>query len=636
MSQQVREILEELPPYQGDQRMITRRQDTFDIIREILRKHKATMAHYDAICEQHWKGSPEETARGLYMFLKSHAPYRVEPTLKQTVKTPAAILSERHTFGNDCKHYASYIVGVGEALRRRGYPVKSFYRFASYTKGSKNPGHVFGVFVCDGKEFWIDPVPEIPGFNSRQVQPVFTTDRMPPMSKNGSRIGSLYDISGISNDDRISGHKAPHWLDQLHNLQHGHHQEPMHVQTAQRRPGMMRHAGQHTRPLERPFASSSGSSSTTSFVPAAVAPMSGYHGHHVHWLDQPKPHEHYDADINENLIGKAKKKKKGIHLKIKAPHLKIKAPKIKIPHIKIQPGKLLLKVSLAPARGSFLLLTEINMFDLAVKMWDKAAKDQNSAAWKKLTAEWTKLGGKSAALLKSIKKGVNTHNKLHKKNKVSGEIFDFYTAEMQPSYRIGIVAAAPAAIAAAAPIIAALTNLLKSFGINTKKAADDGDAATKKVAGKHNKHKDNTDDTGDTTHDDGTVTAAGTDENGDQAIHIKDVAGAADADSGAGPDEPTPGPTAGGGGGGNNMATGSDDSSGDDTPAAASKALVTTSGGDDDDNTPAPGESGFTAMLDKVKVFVGDHKVYFIGGAIVMAALIVFKIVHKPGKKRRR
>lgn len=606
MSREVIDILEDLPPYQGDQRMITRRQDTFDIIREILRKHKGTMAHYDAICEQHWKGNPQATAQGLYNFLKSHAPYRVEPTLKQTVKTPAAILSERLTFGNDCKHYASYIVGVGEALRRRGYPVKSFYRFASYTRGSKNPGHVFGVFVIDGKEFWIDPVPEIPGFNARTPVPSYTTDRMPPMSKNGSRIGSLYDISGISNEDRISGRHA-HWLDQM---DHAHKawlhpvnkNMPAEMRMQQRRDPL----GRELQPVQR------------------YAPQQGHTHQHLHWLDQPKPH-YYDLDVNSNLIGKAKKKHP---IKIHAPHLKIHAPKIKvkIPHIKIQPGKILLTATLAPARGSFLLLTEINMFDLGVKMWEKAAKDQNGANWKKLAAEWKKLGGKPNALLKSIKKGVNTHNKLHSKKKISGEIYDFYSGGMaEPSYGIGVVAAAPAAIAAAAPIIAALTNLLKSFGINTNKAKADSADALSTVAKKHNKHGKNTDDNGDTTHDDGTVTSADQTSDGNQVLNIKDVPGAKDADNGSGPDAPTPGPTAGG-----------SDAGGDDSSAPA-----TIDDGDStisDDNVPATKKGGgaFADTLESVKLFISDHKVYFIGGAIAIAALIIFKIVHKPAKGRGR
>lgn len=222
-------LLGQLPPYQAHQRTIERRQDTFDIIREILRKHKDTAPHYDRIAVNHWRGNVPDTVTDLYYWAKKHLPYRAEATNMQTVKTPAAILRERHDFKNDCKHYASYIVGVGEALRRQGFPVKCFYRFGSYNKGRRAPGHVFAVFVHDGREIWCDPTPEVGGFNKRYIVPCYTTDKHPPMAKREmGGIGSLYDITGVDSSPipsnkiivgmsptRIIVGTSGHWTDML-------------------------------------------------------------------------------------------------------------------------------------------------------------------------------------------------------------------------------------------------------------------------------------------------------------------------------------------------------------------------------------------------------------------------------------
>lgn len=575
MSQRVDLILDVLPEYQGDKRLVKRRQDTFDIIREVERKHRKTIGDYNAICQEHWRGDAARTARDIYDFLKSNVPYHVEPTLTQTVKTPAAILEERLTFGNDCKHYASYAVGVMQALERMGYPIRSFYRFASYNQGKRNPGHVFAVCVANGREIWIDPVPEIGGFDRRETSPIYHEDRIPPMSKSTS-IGSLYDISGIGNDARVNGphHRPMHWLDEM--------------------------AQMRSRPHLR---------------------MPGHQHTHHHNQDQIFHQRGSAPERVGDMDEISGKKKHGLH--IKAPHIKIKAPKIKLPHIKIEPGKLLLKVTMAPSRGSFLLLTEVNMFNLAVNLWKHAAHDTSSAGWKKLSGEWKHLGGKPAALMTAIKKGLNTHNKLHPHAQVHG-LPDMYS--MVSGYNAGEMAIGNpgivAAIAAAAPVIAALKNILKGFGMDPDKMNKSSQDAQDTVAKNHNKKhgkEDATDDDGDTTHDDGTKTSAKTNEDGTQELHIKDVPGAKDADDN----------------------TGGHDDKGDYT--GEKKPAKKDAGGDGDDeddksDLPAPKkpDSLFHRMLNDTVNFIGDHKMWFIGGGIAIAAIIILPKLFHHGPKRRR
>ena len=212
-------LLNNLPEYRGENILVTRQQETFDIIKEIMAMHENCVNHYDNIALYHWRGNPLHTAQHLFYFLRNNVPYKEEKTQRQTVKEPQAILAERLTFGNDCKHYASYIVGVCEALRRLGYPIKSFYRFASYSKHNKTPGHVFSVAVIDGREYWIDPVPQIGGFDCRKIKPVYSIDKIAPMAK---KVGSLYKVGNLpKNWHLIKEHR--YGSGSSHGGGHGHH-----------------------------------------------------------------------------------------------------------------------------------------------------------------------------------------------------------------------------------------------------------------------------------------------------------------------------------------------------------------------------------------------------------------------------
>ncbi len=599
MTPDINMIIAKLPPYQGKKRLITTRQDTHDIIREILDLHRRTGADYDRIAPAFWKGDVKGTAENLYYFARKHIPYQVEHTLTQTVKRPEAILAEREKFGNDCKHYASFIVGIAEALRRKGFPVKCFYRFASYNPKNRAPGHVFAVFVDHGKEIWVDPVPEIGGFDRRARQPFFITDKMPPMSKNGSSIGSLYEISGIPIETTkivagydptaiISGHR--HWLDELHPQNRLNKAKQMlHKRGIPLPPGMN-----------------------------GTYDISGY--------------------PEDSISGrKGPKKKRGLKIKIK-------------------PGKLLAKFGLGPSRNAFLLLVKLNTFHLATKMWTKAARDRNSAAWKKLAGQWEKMGGKADKLYKEIKRGVNTFNKLHPKHRISmsgiddmgsmdniGESIDgpemegmgmpddigYYHDDMsigdilcfvhdnhahrmrRSGRRIGVAPAVAAAgvIAAAAPVLKALMGILKSFGVNTSKAGAAADEDTRNLAEAYN-NSDNVGPDGKTTMPDGSEAKVTTDPTtGEQKLTVTKLPGTSDKETEA-----------------------ADEAADQDEGVTKTKTVTKkkTWSGD------GPG-AGIKEMLSNVTSFVSDHKWWFIGGGVAIAAVIILpKIFHRGPQKRRR
>lgn len=592
MSEAVKMLLDKLPEYQGNKTLVTRRQDTFDIIREIMAMHNKSAKLYNTIALDHWSGDEMSTARHLFDFMRRHVPYTQEKTYTQTVKYPQSILAERLTFGNDCKHYSSYIVGVGAALNRMGYPVKCFYRFGCYRdktgKVSKHPGHVFAVFVINGQEIWIDPVPEIGGFNSRTLCPVTKIDKMPPMAQQRS-IGSLYEISGFSGDNQLVA--GPH-----HHGRHGHH--PHYNNGAfeqvphERYPMQHHYGGAHW--LDR-------------------MPTTHGHGHH---------HSHYQPHWQDGEdMGKAGKGK-----------AKVKKLINKAKHIKVQPGKLLKKVDLTAPRNAYLALLKMNFGHLAVNIHNRIKKDP--AAWKKISEFWEKkLGGNSNKLHTAIDGGVNTHNKLHPKHKVSGMDSDMYmSGGFTNDYvsgadeAVGVVAAAGAAalLAAAAPVIAAISNIFKSLGIKHDNVEDAADNADVNAAADHNDATDQQGDgnkdinpDGSVDHGNGVTTKVTKNADGSQTMtyDVKD-------------------PTEG-----DNITSYSK------TKTKTSKELDTDGDGQDDETVTEKTKTitkhntgdSFADMMANTKDFVMDHKWWFIGGGLTLLGLIVIpRVLSNRPKPRRR
>lgn len=172
----------------GKKKLITSNQSTNDIIREIQACHKLYAPEYDKGSKHFWAGDAESTARELFSFLKKNVKRKTEPIDVQTSQSPAALLHRGH---GDCKHYASFVAGVADSLRRAGRPIEVFFRFGSYKPG-KDYHHVFAVILGeDGTEYWVDPV--LDSFNTRAKIPLKYTDRSPGTAA----LGALYRMSGI-------------------------------------------------------------------------------------------------------------------------------------------------------------------------------------------------------------------------------------------------------------------------------------------------------------------------------------------------------------------------------------------------------------------------------------------------------
>jgi hypothetical protein len=172
-------------PYQGKRVLLVQDHTTGDIVKAIKSNHRAYDKDYDQIADMFQRADPGATAEEIFVFLKKNVKYDIEPEENQSVKSPGAIVAQRH---GDCKHYASFINGVCCSLERQGYPIHARYRFVSDLP-SRQIHHVFAV-VTDkntGEEYWVDPV-----LSRYNEQPRFYNTKDVEMSN----IGELYAISG--------------------------------------------------------------------------------------------------------------------------------------------------------------------------------------------------------------------------------------------------------------------------------------------------------------------------------------------------------------------------------------------------------------------------------------------------------
>jgi len=120
--------------------------------------------------------------------------------------------------------------------------------------------------------------------------------------------------------------------------------------------------------------------------------------------------------------------------------------------------KIVLKIALAPARGSFLLLVGLNFMGIATKL-DAAFKNRADATqnW------WKNLGGNPNELLRKTQQGA-------KKKRLLGDDIEFLSEG-----QIGEVATASAvAVTTATPILIKVATFLKSIGVDTEQVLEVG------------------------------------------------------------------------------------------------------------------------------------------------------------------
>jgi hypothetical protein len=174
---------------------------------------------------------------------------------------------------------------------------------------------------------------------------------------------------------------------------------------------------------------------------------------YYHKIDKSPSMPLYSVSGIGNKVGLfGSKKKKAATAAIAPATQTATAPKPK------EKKKIVLKIALAPARGSFLLLVGLNFMGLATKL--KAAfanRAEETQNW------WKNLGGNPNELLRKTEQGA-------KKKRIAAADVEF-NSEGQ----IGVVATGTAAAAAtAAPILIKLAEFLSKLGIDVKEVSEVG------------------------------------------------------------------------------------------------------------------------------------------------------------------
>ena len=307
--------------------------DTTDIIDCMKKYHPRHVSEYDKISDRYWLGSVDATAKGLFDFLKKNVDYRIEKEDFQTVKSPGSILHQGH---GDCKHYASFITGVCDSLQRKGYPIRSKYRFVADEPG-KEVHHVFAVVSGQGKNIWVDPV--LSGYDMR---PHFYNIKDATMGG----IGAVYYLSGTAvgtiEQTFTDREKIERFLHK-NGARPGMFKDPSHMMRFMAH--HMKYPGQRRHP--RTFLSGYNS-------PPLVSGAIGKSKKH-------KSHQNFLKALGQGI----KKVEHGaeVNLRNAGKEIKKDADKVK---------NLVLKVSLSAGRAPFLGLIDVNAFNLAHRLHDTA------------------------------------------------------------------------------------------------------------------------------------------------------------------------------------------------------------------------------------------------------------------------
>ena len=188
------EIINLLPTPTGEEVILVDDQSIDDIIQGVINKHNKTVGHYDIIAQKFWKGDAKNTAIGLFDFCKKNIPYKAETEKVQTVKVPTTILIDGiNRKKNDCKHYASFIMGVTKALHRKGYNIDGKYIFASDKPGAEEATHVFAQITDGQNKWWCDPV--LGSFNEPHKYNYFLNNSKMLKEISGANVGLSFNIN---------------------------------------------------------------------------------------------------------------------------------------------------------------------------------------------------------------------------------------------------------------------------------------------------------------------------------------------------------------------------------------------------------------------------------------------------------
>lgn len=407
------ELLQQLKPYSGRKVLVTTKQSTNDIIKELLKAHSENASEYDKICDQFWTGNEKRTLRKIFDYCKKNIRYEVEPDELQTVKSPSAIIAQGK---GDCKHYASFCNGLISAINRKyGTNMNNVFRFAGYNIGATEPQHVYcAVRLSDDKTTIIlDPVLE-------------TYNNEKPATFIKDKEAMLYRISGM----------GATYADAVNAAIKKRHAEQMLL-----------------------FPKVLNSLPTNELKNYFKEGVSLFPQFNKGIIPRNKSLEGWATDVLQmkNMPEKAKKLRdywlsSGRLQKNTTIDQDIKKG---IDKAASDIRELALKVTLAPTRNAFLLLVKANVFGLAVKL----ARAWNAGERSKIEGMWiNNFGGAGSSLQKAIKDGVKSYNYYNKRSEktISGA-----SIGVEPVTTTAAAGVTAGQIVAALPVLVPILELLK-------------------------------------------------------------------------------------------------------------------------------------------------------------------------------
>jgi len=133
----------------GKSERIANHQTAKQIFGQMARAEKNSRGHSIALAPQFKQRSQRQTAQAVYHFLRDGMVYRKEPNSKQTAKEIRRYISDGY---GDCKHYATFAVGILNACR-----IPAWFVLVSQRQGSKTPNHAYAACMIGTDIVVIDP-----------------------------------------------------------------------------------------------------------------------------------------------------------------------------------------------------------------------------------------------------------------------------------------------------------------------------------------------------------------------------------------------------------------------------------------------------------------------------------------------
>lgn len=134
----------------GKREQITMFQNAKEIIQQMMRAELNSRGTSKKLAALFREPTARATAAKVWYFMRNELKYVAEPQEEQTAKTIRKIIADAKK-GNDCKHYATFAVGV---LNACGIP--TIFTLAGQDVRRRKPNHAYATSIIDGKRVVID------------------------------------------------------------------------------------------------------------------------------------------------------------------------------------------------------------------------------------------------------------------------------------------------------------------------------------------------------------------------------------------------------------------------------------------------------------------------------------------------